>query len=78
MKKIMILALMVLGTSCAFAGDSDALKAIKKAKDFNEAQSLVTNSLGQLANNAEKAAAYNKLADLAIEKFTKQKAKEKE
>lgn len=76
MKKIMILALMVLGTSCAFAGDSDALKAIKKAKDFNEAQSLVTNSLGQLANNAEKAAAYNKLADLAIEKFTKESTNE--
>lgn len=70
MKKIMMLALMVLGTSSAFAGDSDALKAIKKAKDFKEAQSLVTNSLSQLASNAEKAAAYNKLADLAMEKYT--------
>jgi len=72
MKKIMILALMVLGTTCAFAGDSDALKAIKKAKDFNEAQNLVMNSLGQLANDAEKAAAYNKLVDLAMDKFTKE------
>ena len=72
MKKIMVMALMVLGTSCAFAGDSDALKAIKKCKDFNEAQNLVLNSLGQLADNAEKATAYNKLVDLAMEKFTKE------
>ncbi len=72
MKKFMIMALMVLGTTCAFAGDSDALKAIKKAKDYNEAQNLVMNSLGQLANDAEKAAAYNKLVDLAMEKFTKE------
>ena len=63
---------MVLGTTCAFAGDSDALKAIKKAKDFNEAQNLVMNTLGQLANDAEKAAAYNKLVDLAMDKFTKE------
>ena len=68
----MIMALMVLGTTCAFAGDSDALKAIKKAKDFNEAQNLVMNTLGQLANDAEKAAAYNKLVDLAMDKFTKE------
>ena len=72
MKKFMIMALMVLGTTCAFAGDSDALKAIKKAKDFNEAQNLVMNTLGQLANDAEKAAAYNKLVDLAMDKFTKE------
>ena len=72
MKKIMIMALMVLGTTCAFAGDSEALKAIKKAKDFTEAQNLVMNTLGQLANDAEKATAYNKLVDLAIDKYNKE------
>ena len=72
MKKIMIMALMAVSSINAFAGDSDALKAIKKCKDFNEAQNLVLNSLGQLADNAEKAAAYNKLVDLAMDKFNKE------
>ena len=71
----MIMALMVLGTTCAFAGDSEALKAIKKAKDFTEAQNLVMNTLGQLANDAEKATAYNKLVDLAIDKYNKESEK---
>ena len=68
MKKIMIMALMAVASINAFAGDSDALKAIKKCKDFNEAQNLVLNSLGQLADNAEKAEAYNHLVDLAMAK----------
>ena len=34
MKKLMIAAMMMLGTSAAFAGDSDALKAVLAAKDF--------------------------------------------
>ena len=37
----MIAAMMLLGTSTAFAGDSDALKAILKAKGYAEAASLV-------------------------------------
>ena len=33
MKKLMIAAMMVLSATSAFAGDSDALKAVLKAKD---------------------------------------------
>ena len=57
MKKIMIAALMILSTSAAFAGDSDVLKTILKAKTYAEAEQLVKSSLGQLANDGEKAKA---------------------
>lgn len=73
MKKIMIAALMVLGTSTAFAGDSDALKAIVKAKDYAEAASLLKSSLSQLASDAEKAKAYNHLTKLALDKYNAEK-----
>ena len=63
---------MVVASSTAFAGDSDALKAILKAKDFAEAEALVKSSLSQLANDQEKAKAYNKLVDLAFEKYKKE------
>ncbi len=69
MKKLMIAAMMLLGTSTAFAGDSDALKAILKAKGYAEAASLVKSSLSQFASDAEKAKAYNHLVQLAMEKF---------
>ena len=72
MKKLFIAAMMVLSTSAAFAADSDALKAILKAKTFAEAQSLIASSA--LANDAEKAAAYNKLVDLAYEAFDEQRS----
>ena len=42
MRKLLIAALMILGTSAAFAGDSDALKAILKAKTYDEAKQLLT------------------------------------
>ena len=72
MKKIMLIALAVLSTSTAFAADSNALKAILASKTFVEAQNLVNSSLSQLANNEEKAKAYNKLVDLAMEKVNKE------
>ena len=72
MKKLMMVALMFLGTSAAFAADSEALKAILKAKTYNEAAELVKASLGQLANDAEKAKAYNKLVELALDKVNKE------
>ena len=72
MKKLMILVLMMLGTSVAFAAQSDALKAILKAKTFDEAEALVKSSLNSLMGNEEKAAAYNKLTDLAMEKVSKE------
>ena len=74
MKKLMIAAVMLLTTSAAFAGDSEALKAILKAKTYAEAQELVKANLNQLANDAEKAKAYNKLVDLSMEKVSKEQA----
>ncbi len=67
MKKLFIAAMMVLSTSAAFAADSDALKAILKAKTYDEAKALIGTST--LANDAEKAEAYNKLVDLAYDAF---------
>ena len=72
MKKMMIVALMAAAASTAFAGDSDALKSILKTKSYAEAASLVSSSLSQLASPAEKAKAYNKLVDLAIDKVAKE------
>ena len=72
MKKLMMMAMMLVASATTFAADSDALKAILKAKDYAEAQSLINSSLAQLASDAEKAKAYNKLVDLACEKFNKE------
>ncbi|MBR5699339.1 MAG: hypothetical protein IKX44_12115 [Prevotella sp.] len=72
MKKIMFAVLMMFATSTAFAGDSDALKGILKSKNYAEAASLLKSALGQLADNAEKAKAYNHLVNLAMEKFDKE------
>ncbi len=69
MKKFLVAAMMVLGATSAFAGDSDALKAVMKAKSYAEAEALVKQNLGQMANDAEKAKAYNKLVDLAMKQF---------
>ena len=68
----MMMAMMLVASATAFAGDSDALKAILKAKTYAEAEALVKSSLEQLANDAEKAKAYNKLVDLAMAAFNEQ------
>ena len=67
-----MMAMMLVASATAFAGDSDALKAILKAKTYAEAESLLNSSLSQLANDAEKAKAYNKLVDLAYDVYKKQ------
>ena len=72
MKKMTLMALLVLGATSAFAGDSPALKNILKAKTYVEAESLVNSSLGELTDNGEKAKAYNKLVELAMEKYLKE------
>ena len=75
MKKIMMMAMMVVASATAFAGDSDAFKALKKnlkGLAFAEAEAQVKNSIDQLANAQEKAAAYNMLVDLAYDAFNKQ------
>lgn len=74
MKKIMIAAMMMLSTSAVFAGDSDALKAITKTKNYADAAQLVKNTLAQLADASEKAKAYEHLTKLALEKFDKENA----
>lgn len=61
---------MFAASAATFAGDSDALKAIKKAKTYAEAVQLMANA--QLANDQEKADAYNKLVDLAMAKVSKE------
>ena len=67
-----MMAMFMVASATAFAGDSDALKAILKAKTYAEAEALLKSSLGQLANDQEKAKAYNKLVDLAFEKYKKE------
>ena len=72
MKKLMMMAVMFVACATAFAGDSEALKAILKAKTYAEAEQLVKSTLDQLASPAEKAKAYNKLVDLAMADFDSQ------
>ena len=74
MKKLIVAAMMVLGATSAFSGDSDALKAVIKAKTYAEAEALLKQNLGQLANDAEKAKAYNKLVDLSMKAYNDQQS----
>ena len=74
MKKLMIAALMMLGTSAAFAGDSEALKAVLAAKDFNQASQLLKQNLGSMANAQEKAKAYDYVTKRALKIFDAQNA----
>ena len=68
----MMMAMMMVASATAFAGDSDALKAILKSKSYAEAENLVKTTLSQLANDQEKAKAYYKLEELAFETFKKE------
>jgi len=68
MKKIVLMAIALMASTMTFAGDSDALKAILKSKDYAQAANLLKQNLGQLADNAEKAKAYNRLVELAMDK----------
>ena len=70
----MIAAMMVLGTTSAFAGDSDALKAVLKAKTYADAKAMVEQNLGSMANDAEKAKAYNHLVELSMKQFNDQQS----
>ena len=72
MKKVLFMAIALMASTMTFAGKSDALKAITKCKDYAEAAQLLKNSLSQLADNAEKAEAYNHLVDLAMVKVEKE------
>ncbi len=72
MKRLMIAAMMMLGVSSAFAGDSDALKAITSQKEYAGAAQALQSNLAQLASSAEKAKAYNHVTKLALAKFDKE------
>ena len=72
MKKLLIFALMFIGMSSAFAGDSPALKAIMSAKTYAAAESLLKTNLSELVSAEEKAKAYNKLVDLALDIYNKE------
>ena len=69
---MMMMAMMMVASATAFAGDSDALKAVMKSKNYAEAAQLMKQNVGQMANDAEKAKAYNHLVDLAMNKVVKQ------
>ena len=65
-----MMAMMFVASATAFAGDSDALKAVTRAKEYAEAAQLLKQNLSQMADNAEKAEAYNHLVDLAMKKVS--------
>ena len=69
---MMMMAMMLVASATSFAGDSDALKAVLKTKNYDEAAQLVKQNLDQMADAAEKAKAYNYLVDLAMKKVTKE------
>ncbi len=70
MKKVFVMAMMCIASGAAFAGDSPELKAILKAKTYEEASSLV--KAANLPSAEEKAKAYNKLVDLTMQKVAKE------
>ena len=78
MKKLMVAAMLVLGATSAFAGDSDALKAVLGAKKYSEAKALVKQNLASMASDAERAKAYNYLVKLSMDAYNKESAKELE
>ena len=51
---MMMMAMMLVASATAFAGDSDALKAVMKSKNYAEAAQLMKQNVGQMANDAEK------------------------
>ena len=65
-----MMAIVLMASTMTFAGDSDGLKAIMKSKNYAEAAQLVKQNLASLADNAEKAKAYNHLFELAMDKVS--------
>lgn len=69
MKKFMMMALLAVAASSAFA--QDALKEILKCKDYSQAAALVQSNLSSL-NDEQKAKAYNKLVEISKSKVDKE------
>ena len=72
MKKVIVMAIALMASTMTFAAKSEAIKAITKSKDYAEAVQLVKQHLNELADNAEKAEAYNHLVELAMIKVSKE------
>lgn len=70
MKKVFVMAIALMASTMTFAGKSEALKAITKSKDYAEAAALLKQSIGQLADDTEKAEAYSHLFELAMAKVS--------
>ena len=60
--------MMMVASATSFAGDSDGLKAILKAKTYDEANQLLQQNVGSLADAAEKAKAYNHVLEIVMKK----------
>jgi tetratricopeptide (TPR) repeat protein len=71
MKKIMLMAVAAMFAVSAGAQNPAVAKQIKGMKNYQEALGLLKSNLQSLSNE-EKAAAYNKLVDLALDKFNKE------
>lgn len=71
MKKMMLMAVAAMFAVSAGAQNPAVAKQIKGMKNYQEALGLLNSNLQSLSNE-EKAAAYNKLVDLALDKFNKE------
>lgn len=71
MKKMIMLAVAALVAVSAGAQNKDFLKQIKGAKAYQEALGVLNSSLSGLSAE-DKAQGYNRLVDLALEKFNKE------
>ena len=63
---------MLMASTMTFAGDSPALKAIMKGKSYSEVEQLIKENFDQLVNDEERAKAYSKLVDYAMQKVSKE------
>ena len=68
MKKLMLFALVAFSSASMYAQD---IKTILSSKDYNEALGLIKSGSSSLTDE-DKAKAYNKVVDLALEKFNKE------
>lgn len=70
MKKITLMAVAACMAASASAQNPEVVKSVLAATDYKEAKALVSNASGLTAE--ESAKAWNKVVDLALEKFNKE------
>jgi len=71
MKKLMLMAVAAFMAVSANAQNPAAVKQALGAKDYQQALGIITPALESMSND-EKAKVYNKLVDLALDKFNKE------